>query len=77
MGAGQVCLAARAGPGKDVGYLEQLWEGAVKIALRHVPDRLAATTAEVARSPPSRSLARRRVPALCFWVPGLRYRARA
>ncbi len=38
------------GPGKDAGYLEELWEGAVRIALRHLPDRLPATVSEVTRS---------------------------
>ncbi len=40
------------GPGKDAGYLEELWEGAVRIALRHLPDRLPATVSEVTRSAP-------------------------
>ena len=53
---GQVCLAAEAGPGKDVDYLEQLWQGAVKIAMRHLPDRLPATVAQVAGSPPPHHL---------------------
>lgn len=35
------------GPTKDPAHLEEMWEGAVKIAIKHVPERVTAVVTEV------------------------------
>jgi hypothetical protein len=41
------CLAMKMGPSKDLRHLEELWEGAVRMVIKHVPERKAEVTTEV------------------------------